>query len=55
MRRCKEHFFTVGMDPGTGRFAETRAEAASIARFQVHQINLKEGVCRLALTLENEH
>jgi hypothetical protein len=42
------------MDPATGGFTKTRADTVSIARFQVHQINLEKGVSRLAFTLKNE-
>jgi hypothetical protein len=41
------------MNPGTGGFAFARGHSFRIARFQIHQIDLKERISRLTFALKN--
>ena len=41
------------MQPGAGRFAGAVGEAGGIAGFKIEQVDLKEGICRIAFALED--
>ncbi len=53
VRAGEQHALAVGMHPGAGGLAEPGRKPLLVARFQVHQVDLVEGVARLAFGLEH--
>ena len=54
LRRGEQHLVAVRMNPRARRLAASRRHALEVARFEVHQVDLKKRIARLPLALKDE-